>query len=337
MEAETVAGPLLLPRHDHVITPTLLTHGAWEPELTSYLRAVLRPGHTFVDVGAHVGYFSILASRCVGPGGTVIALEPEARNLDLLRRNLARNGCSNVDVFPVAACAVSGWMSLALDEHNRGAHRLVPAGEGEQAVRCVALDDLAPETVDVIKIDAQGYDHEVLAGAHRTLAANPRMVVVAELSPLELPQRAVDPAVVLAGYEALGFAISAFDDSGRLRGMSAAAVLERFHAPGCPDFSLVLERPRQPSFASGASGERPSRAEGLEVEETPDGLVVLQPRRNSRHQLNRTAAAVFDLCTGENTVSGIVAGIQQIYELADPPTAEVEECLARLRSEELIV
>jgi FkbM family methyltransferase len=205
VEVETVAGPLLLPRQDRMITSVLRRYGVWEPAETSYLQAVLRPGQTFVDVGAHVGYFSVLAAKRVGPTGAMIAIEPEPRNLDLLRRNIVRNGCRNVRVVPFAAHSVRGWMSLALDEENRGAHRLVPLHQAGTAVQCVPLDDLLPATVDVVKVDAQGYDHEVIAGLERTIATNPELILITELSLSELGRRGVDPEFVLAGYEALGF------------------------------------------------------------------------------------------------------------------------------------
>jgi hypothetical protein len=65
LDLETVVGPLLLPAADRMITQVLRDCGVWEPNGTQYLPAVLRPGHAFVDVGAHVGYFSVLAS-CPG-------------------------------------------------------------------------------------------------------------------------------------------------------------------------------------------------------------------------------------------------------------------------------
>jgi predicted O-methyltransferase YrrM len=99
IEVETVAGRLLLHRDDHVITPVLQRYGMWEPGETRYLLSTLTAGQTFVDVGAHVGYFSVLAARRVGPAGSVIAIEPELRNLELLRRNLERNDCTNAVVL----------------------------------------------------------------------------------------------------------------------------------------------------------------------------------------------------------------------------------------------
>jgi hypothetical protein len=129
VEAQTTVGPLLLPSADEVITPTLCRYGVWEPGETRFLRALVRPGDVFVDVGAHVGYFSLLAASRVGEEGAVIAVEPEPRNLRLLRANLARNGASRARVIPLAAYSHSVWMSLACDEHNRGGHRLVRAGQ----------------------------------------------------------------------------------------------------------------------------------------------------------------------------------------------------------------
>ena len=331
VEVETAVGPLLLPRADQFITQILLQGRFWEGPETRYLRSTLGRGQTFVDVGAHVGYFSVLAAKRVGPTGTVIAVEPEARNLDLLHRNLARNGCSNAVVLPFAAHSVNGQMSLALEEENRGAHHLVPLGEAATTVRCVRLDDVLPTTVDVVKIDAQGYDHEILAGLEQTLAANPGMIVIAELSHGELGRRGVDVASVLAGYEALGLTISIFDGRGRVRRVAAEDVLVR-ESP--PDLSLILER--APSFSALGPSARPRIADQLEVNEVSDGLIVFQPSRNRVHQLNQTAAVVLDLCTGERTVAEIASLLQQTYELPHTPTDQVVECLERLASEGLV-
>jgi FkbM family methyltransferase len=333
-EVETAVGALLLPRADQMITQVLRDAGIWEPPETRYFRAILRPGQTFVDVGAHVGYFSVLAAKCVGPTGTVIAIEPEARNLDLLHRNLARNRCTNSLVVPFAAHSMNGSMSLALDEENRGGHRLVPLGLAATTVRCARLDELLPDSIDVVKIDVQGYDHEVIAGLERTLAANPQMIVVAELSLSELDRRGLKPEVVLAGYEALGFTIAIFDAGGRAHRVAAEDVLAK---PRPADFSLILERRGAPTFSARDLNARPRIAGGLEINEAPDGVIVFQSSRNRVHQLNHTAAVVFDLCTGKHTIAQIVALTKEVFELSDPPTAEVQGCVERLSGEGLVI
>ena len=316
-----------------MITQVLREGRLWEPRVTRFFWATLRPGQTFVDVGAHVGYFSVLASKQVGATGTVIAVEPEARNLDLLHRNLARNGCANALVVPFAAHSANGMASLVLDEENRGAHRLVPLGRATTSVPCVRLDDLLPEHVDMIKIDAQGYDHEVIAGLDSTLAANPHVTVIAELSLGELKRRDLRPELVLAGYEEQGFTISVFDERGRVR---RASVQEVLATPLGMDFSLILERRPEPPFSARDLNARPRIVLGLEVNEVRDGLIIFEPGRNRVHQLNETAAFVFDLCAGERTVAEITAVVKEAYELADPPTADVWACLERLGDEGLV-
>lgn len=338
IEVQTIVGPLLLPREDEVITPTLRREGMWEFGATRFLGSVLRPGDVFVDVGAHVGYFSLLAAGCVGEGGMVIAVEPEERNRRLLRMNLARNAASSVRVIPFAAYSRTCRMSLALDDRNRGGHRLVPAGEAGTPVRCVRLDDLLPATVDVVKIDTQGYDHEVLAGLERTLAANPALVVLAELSLSELGRRGIDPGVVLGSYTSLGLTISSLDDHGALRRTTDEQLLRECRCGALPsDFSLVLGRLPGSGTSPRGPDAGPTATAGLEIHAALDGVVVRDPARNRAHRLNRTAAAILALCTGEHTVAEIGELVREAFQLAEPPAVEVEQCLVHLRSEGLVV
>ena len=336
VDLTTVAGRLLLPTADRVITPALSRWRVWEAAETRFLQATLGPGQTFVDVGAHVGYFSVLAAKLVGLTGRVIAVEPERRNLDLLYRNLARNGCRTAAVVPCAAGSAPGRVSLALDEDNRGGHRLVAPGDedGDVFVSCVRLDDVLPTQVDVIKIDVQGYDHEVIAGLRRTIASNPNLLLIVEFSREELVRRGVDRAAVLASYEELDFAFGMFDSGGKLRGVTAGEVLAASAGPHSPtEFSLVLERPETPPFSPSS---HPAWVDGLKVEETADGLIVVQPAREQVHRLNVTSSVIFDLCTGERSVGAIVGAVQELYELFEPPTAEVHGCLDRLRRATLL-
>ena len=242
VEVDTVIGRLLAHRDDEVITASLLRWNVWEPAETHFLRSVLRPGDTFVDVGANIGYFSVLGAACVGDDGTVIAVEPEARNAELLRANLARHGRSAATVLEVAAYSTTGWMRLTLREANRGDHRLSPTGTTGPVVRSVRLDDVLPDVVHAIKIDTQGFDHDVLAGSARTVAANPDLLVVAELSLRELEGRGIDPGSVLAGYGELGFCLAVLDDSGVPRQVDAADLLSECAARALDEVTLILRR-----------------------------------------------------------------------------------------------
>jgi FkbM family methyltransferase len=210
IEFETSFATLYLDESDTVITPGLVAIGEWEPGLTSTFGAYLKPGMTFVDVGAHVGYFSCLAGRLVGPRGLVVAFEPSPRNYELLLANVWRNGLTNVVCFPWAVSDSSRIVDLYLSAGNSGDHRIY--GEGEHVpVRAVALDELAAlrPPVDVVKIDVQGAEEAVFRGAERLLAASPGALVAVEFSVHEATAFGSEPRALLGYYRSLGYTIRA--------------------------------------------------------------------------------------------------------------------------------
>ena len=210
VRVETDVGPLLVPEHDRVIHHVLRDTGIWEKEEADALRAMLAPGMTFVDVGAHVGYMSLVAAGAVGPTGRGIALEPAPGTFELLRANLARNGASNVVAIPAAAWKETGPVTFSLDEFNTGDHRAYArAGAETFEVQGYALDDIVPDdlNVDVVKVDAQGTDHLALQGMARTLARG-RPVLLVEFWPPGITELGDDPLDVLAQYRDMGFSIA---------------------------------------------------------------------------------------------------------------------------------
>ena len=76
---------------DMIVAPNLLMRNAWEVHETELVKRLLKPGMTFVDIGANIGYFTLLAGRVMGPGSKVFAFEPEPRSFELLRRNVVVN------------------------------------------------------------------------------------------------------------------------------------------------------------------------------------------------------------------------------------------------------
>jgi FkbM family methyltransferase len=210
VEFETSFGTLYLDASDTVITPGLVAIGEWEPGLTSYFGAYLEPGMTFLDLGAHVGYFSCLAGRLVGPRGLVVAFEPNPRNYELLLANVWRNGLTNVVCFPWAVTDSSRILDLYLSTGNSGDHRIfAEAGRISVPVRGVALDalEVLRPPVDVVKIDVQGAEEAVFRGAAQLLAASPAALVATEFSVSEATAFGSDPRALLAYYRSLGYTI----------------------------------------------------------------------------------------------------------------------------------
>lgn len=144
--------------------------GTWEPSLSEWIAARLRPGDVFVDVGASVGYFSLLAARAVGPDGSVVAVEASPAAARRLKENLARNGVSNVRVVEAAAAAEEGRLTFYRAAWNDAESSIVAAGgrtvEGEvpaaPLARLLSEDELA--RTRVIKVDVEGGELGVLQG-----------------------------------------------------------------------------------------------------------------------------------------------------------------------------
>jgi FkbM family methyltransferase len=169
----------------------LYVFGVWEPDLTAWMRSRLSPGRTLIDVGANIGYFTLLGSRLVGPTGAVVAVEALPATYAQLQANLDRNAATNVRALNVAATATPGTVTLFGGEaHNSGTTSTVETAgltrldeiEGAPLADLLTPDEIA--TARVVKIDVEGAEHDVLRGLEPALDAMPADVeLVVEVSP----------------------------------------------------------------------------------------------------------------------------------------------------------
>ena len=161
-------------------------NGDHEPWIQEILKSELRPGDCYYDVGAHTGFFSLIASRFVGPSGGLVAVEPDPENAALLRANLAKNGIEHAAVLEAAVWSSPGEVTFeqALNASNRTQGRIASTGDSWHAhitVPAIRLDDVvfgegrpAPH---LIKMDVEGAEWEVLQGARRLLSeAKPKLL-----------------------------------------------------------------------------------------------------------------------------------------------------------------
>ena len=181
---------------------------------------LLRAGDVFLDVGANVGFLSVVAARLVGPTGHVVAFEPVPGNLDLIRRNAAANGFAQIEVVPAAVSDQAGRGTLVLADYVGGAalDTVAPPPDacGTLAVDLVTVDGwLAanPQLVPrLIKVDVEGAELAVLRGMTATVARC-RPAVIVELDDAEAAE-AEAKAVACTGFLAdLGYSVRRLDDS----------------------------------------------------------------------------------------------------------------------------
>jgi FkbM family methyltransferase len=194
---------------DDLICRIILETGVWEESSWLAIQRHLSPGATFVDVGAHMGYFSLKAAAVVGHTGCVIAIEPNPEMVRILRGNILASGTSVVAIKPVACSHSDSVLSLfTAAKSNSGSSSLSKSnaslyGTGGSTYQVTArpLDTILKEAgvsrVDVLKIDVEGAELQVLKGAEETLAQY-RPVLLVELDDQLLQSMGTSSAEVVA-------------------------------------------------------------------------------------------------------------------------------------------
>ncbi|NBM17487.1 FkbM family methyltransferase [Streptomyces sp. GC420] len=188
--------------------------GVWEPHMTHWLRRRLRPGDAFVDVGANIGYYSVLASQLVGHEGRVVAIEASPQFHQRLRQNARLNACDNVRAVNTAVSGSREMLTFVLaSSKNMGANSIVPYdGPAESTFEIEALplaEVLSAEEIEtarVIKIDVEGAEGGVVRGLAPVLdRLRPDAEITVEVTPDRMRQLGESVEELLTTMRAHGF------------------------------------------------------------------------------------------------------------------------------------
>jgi FkbM family methyltransferase len=193
----------------HSILREDFENGEWR-----FVERFLEPGMTVLDIGAHHGFYTLLASVKVGATGVVVAFEPSPREREKLLRNLALNAYTNVEVKDCALAESAGEQELiVVGGINTGCNSLrrpnVTEPTSSVAVRVEALDGFLAEhplpPVDFIKLDAEGAELDILKGAAMLLGSRPRPVIQCELEEVRTRPWGYHPGEVVALLDTMGY------------------------------------------------------------------------------------------------------------------------------------
>ena len=182
---------LFVDTRDRSMTPFLIENGQWESHVSNIIREILQPEMTAIDVGTNFGVHMLIASRCVGANGRVIALEPNPQFTRLLRDTLEINGINNVELHQCAALDHEKTIEIMVPSGHMGGGAIAlpswnedPYFQHHDRYKAPAkrLDDMVPvgQSIGLIRIDADGTDIAVLMGASRILENLPHIAVIAE-------------------------------------------------------------------------------------------------------------------------------------------------------------
>jgi len=200
--------------------------GVWEPNVTKFLIEYLGPGQVFIDVGANLGYFTVVGASSVGPAGRVISFEPARRNLEYLKRNVAINQMANIQVLAYALWDGPGTLSMTVPEDFLGGAHVNDSrskasapdaklgdgagAPGEAEALCMSLDDIVDsgevklDECRLLKIDIEGSEPFALDGMQKTLGRL-RPAMVLEVNPHCLAFFGLGAEAIWDRLEALGY------------------------------------------------------------------------------------------------------------------------------------
>jgi FkbM family methyltransferase len=191
-----------------------------EPRERRFFRKHVEPGMVVFDVGANLGFYTLLLADRVGPSGRVHAFEPDPLSFEILKRRAA--GRSNVEINQTAVGDHEGRITLFTNRSNRADNRVHPSLGNETAeaveVPLTTLDTYCAargiNRIDAVKMDIQGAEVAALAGFRKTLARlQPRWMLI-EFSPEHLRGAGASPEAFWKVLEELGFEPWGFDESG---------------------------------------------------------------------------------------------------------------------------
>jgi len=203
---------MYVPLRSIEITGSLLM-GNYERIETEIFKKIVRKGDVVIDIGANIGYYTLIAAKLVGDSGIVITFEPEPYNFHLLKKNVEVNGYKNVILEQRAVSNKNANLKLFLSEDNIGDHRIYQPSESRKSIEIesIRLDDYIKnagiDKVNIIKMDIQGAEGLALQGMHEVLTKNKDLTIFTEFWPSGLRESGIEPGDFYNTLIKYGFSI----------------------------------------------------------------------------------------------------------------------------------
>lgn len=193
----------------------LSINGVYEEFETEIVKKIIKKGDVVVDVGANIGYYTLIFAKLVGKEGKVFAFEPEPTNFNILKKNVKINEYENVTLINKAVSNKTGKMTLDLDEINKGGHSISKNNsEKTIEIESIRLDDYFKTyygKINFIKLDIEGAEVEAIKGMSEILGKNEEANIMAEYNPQSLSNLGTNSEEYLTSLMKFGFKIYDLD------------------------------------------------------------------------------------------------------------------------------
>jgi FkbM family methyltransferase len=212
---------LYLRPEDRTITPILIANETFEKCETYLCKQHIKPGMTVIDIGANIGYFTLLFAKLVGDKGKVISFEPEPGNFLFLEKNIASNNFICANAHNLALSDKTATMDLYVGEISQTTSSFIKENilyeenVDRVSVKTVTLDEFLEvqhiKNVDFVKIDVQGFEETVFRGAEKLLSSS-SLSIIMEFWPYGLQKAGTDVDTFLKTIEQFGFSFYVLDE-----------------------------------------------------------------------------------------------------------------------------
>ena len=199
----------------------LLGNQRYEPDEIEFAKNSIHKGDVVLDIGAHIGYYTLFFASLVGERGKVYAFEPDPDNFALLKKNVELNGYRNVVLEQAAVSNQSGRTRLFLCDYNKGMHRIYDSKHSKRAIDIgvLRLDDYFSDydgKIDFIKMDIEGAELSAVQGMSSLLRKNRQVTIVTEFTPANIRGFGAEPEHYISLLADSGFSWHDLNDKNRL-------------------------------------------------------------------------------------------------------------------------
>jgi FkbM family methyltransferase len=217
----------------------------YEPEVTELFQEIVQPGCYILDIGANIGYFTLLAAARVGEAGKVFAVEPNIKNCELIQQSAKANNFANIEIYPVAAAEQP--QIFVLDTAGSGSNgriidatpEAVPGNTPPRIIQAVKIDDMLSQIprLDVVKMDIEGAEPRALLGM-RDLIQRYRPLIITEFSPFLIQVTShTTPEAYLEQLHTLDYQIKVIGEAATDPGIPE--IMQMYYARGASHLDLL--------------------------------------------------------------------------------------------------
>ena len=204
---------------DRIFALYLWKFSAMESFETKLLRELTKPGMTVFDIGANIGYYTLILAGLVGENGKVYAFEPDPENYRLLIKNIKANNYNNIIPIQRAVSDKTGKIKLFLSEEHKGNHKIYDSGEGRKSIEIesIALDEFTKENKvnpDIMKMDIEGSEPMAFLGMKNLIKDNKDIKIISEFFPYAMRKcrNSNPPEEFISFLEDQGFKVSIINE-----------------------------------------------------------------------------------------------------------------------------